>query len=100
VRSMHPSGLRCKLFLYDAGSVFSRGYESLSKNLSPGTPYRHVRRRRAAAWTRVFPAGALAIGDLYEAVGVYGGRGGLYKYYGMGIQWPFRHLISLRLGAL
>jgi len=33
---------------------------------------------------------------LDEAAGVCGGRGGLYKYYGMGIQWPFRHLIALR----
>jgi hypothetical protein len=30
---------------------------------------------------------------LDEAAGVCGG---LYKYYGMGIQWPFRHLIALR----
>jgi hypothetical protein len=38
----------------------------------------------------------LRSGDLDEAAGVCGGRGGLYKYYGMGIQWPFRHLIALR----
>jgi hypothetical protein len=31
---------------------------------------------------------------LDEAAGGCGGRGGLYKYYGMGIQWPFRHFIA------
>jgi hypothetical protein len=34
---------------------------------------------------------------LDEAAGGCGGRGGLYKYYGMGIQWPFRHFIASAL---
>jgi hypothetical protein len=33
-------------------------------------------------------------GHLDEAAGGCGGRGGLYKYYGMGIQWLFRHFIA------
>jgi hypothetical protein len=34
---------------------------------------------------------------LDEAAGGCGGRGGLYKYYGMGIQWLFRHFIASAL---
>ena len=37
-------------------------YEDAWRNISP---YRQVRRRRVPAWTRVFPAGALAIGGIW-----------------------------------
>jgi len=37
---------------------------------------------------------------LDEAAGGCGGRGRLYKYYGMGIEWPFRHFIASAMRKL
>src|SRR5260370_23766808 len=44
----------------EGGGVSGVSARWLAQNLL--VPYRQVRRRRAPAWTRVFPAGALAIG--------------------------------------
>jgi len=40
--------------------------------------YRQVRQREVRWGTGKFPAGHFAIGDLEEAAGVCGGRGGTY----------------------
>jgi hypothetical protein len=55
-------------------------------------PYRQVRRRRVAAWTRLCPAGALAIGGFGRSRW-RGGRGGA-----MGFACAIRDLFVARLG--
>jgi hypothetical protein len=59
--------------------------------------YRQVRRRRAHAWTQVFPAWALAMGDLDEVAGVAADEKEVIFLYGFSMAVsPFGRLGSPR----